>query len=553
MTGDSVESTRASGAAWRIAGIYAILAGIWIFLSDRALASMVSADTLARLTHFQTLKGLFFVLATASLLWLAVDRHTRAMERAAVRTRRIDAEYRQLVEQAEEGVWALDAAGMTTFANQRLEEMLGTDRLLGRPALDFAAGVSVEALSDLLMHCGNGERLTVEMPLRRADGVAVEARLVAGPAPRDAHGVGMLMMVTDLTERRSAETARRQSERRLASFLANMPGLAFVKGADGRYVMVEGAAKRDLPDSVLLRVGATAEELWPDLAATIAQGDAAALANGRSDPYMLVIATKLGIRHWMNVKFRMDDGSGEAVLGGLSIDLTDQIEARAALAESEARYRALATELERRVEDRTAELRAAKDDIESLLHLMTHGVGSSLRGLEEFGRTLARTQDGAMNDIGREATMRIVGAAARAGRMMQELMEFGRSGAHPPEPVSLALVAHEVVGRLERERAGLRVHLHGPLPMVLGHRVMLAEVLFCLLDDAAGSDGADIELTTHRIDDWVRLLVSRPEGRGDEPPVVRRGVERMNGRFGLDHDPAGKPMAWIELEVAGEG
>jgi hypothetical protein len=53
---------------WRIAGLvalYAILAGLWIYLSDEVVALL--APTPARLTHLQTLKGWTFVAVTATL------------------------------------------------------------------------------------------------------------------------------------------------------------------------------------------------------------------------------------------------------------------------------------------------------------------------------------------------------------------------------------------------------------------------------------------------------------------------------------------------------
>lgn len=57
--------------------VYAVLASLWIFFSDRALAALV--DDPLRLTQLQTYKGWFFVAATTLLLALLIRWRQRAM------------------------------------------------------------------------------------------------------------------------------------------------------------------------------------------------------------------------------------------------------------------------------------------------------------------------------------------------------------------------------------------------------------------------------------------------------------------------------------------
>ena len=55
-----------------IAGIYAIVAGLWIFLSDQVLFAIVQdADVVAQLS---VLKGIFFVSVTSLLLLIMMWR-----------------------------------------------------------------------------------------------------------------------------------------------------------------------------------------------------------------------------------------------------------------------------------------------------------------------------------------------------------------------------------------------------------------------------------------------------------------------------------------------
>lgn len=70
----------ATGVALYVMGIYAIVAGLWILLSDK-LASILAENT-GLLTQIQSYKGLAFVLVTALLLFLVLRREFLKRERA---------------------------------------------------------------------------------------------------------------------------------------------------------------------------------------------------------------------------------------------------------------------------------------------------------------------------------------------------------------------------------------------------------------------------------------------------------------------------------------
>jgi two-component system, OmpR family, phosphate regulon sensor histidine kinase PhoR len=79
-------------SALEIAAIYAVLGALWILLSDSVLESMVPDP--AMLTRLQTVKGWFYVLATALLLYALIRRSTamllRSEESLRQRTRELE-------------------------------------------------------------------------------------------------------------------------------------------------------------------------------------------------------------------------------------------------------------------------------------------------------------------------------------------------------------------------------------------------------------------------------------------------------------------------------
>ncbi len=60
---------------------------------------------------------------------------------------------------------------------------------------------------------------------------------------RDGEVLGGVAVTVDITARRKAEEALRESEARFASFMRHLPGLAWIKNVDGRYVFVNDAAE----------------------------------------------------------------------------------------------------------------------------------------------------------------------------------------------------------------------------------------------------------------------------------------------------------------------
>ena len=118
-----------------------------------------------------------------------------------------ESRFRQIVETAQEGIWVLDSAGRTTFANARMAEMLRCTipDLNTRTFFDFADDAELErhgqARSDISHQC--------DFHFRRQDGSDLWTLISASPI-RDESGliVGSINMVADITERKLVEDHR---------------------------------------------------------------------------------------------------------------------------------------------------------------------------------------------------------------------------------------------------------------------------------------------------------------------------------------------------------
>jgi PAS domain S-box-containing protein len=156
--------------------------------------------------------------------------------------------------------------------------------------------------------------------------------------------IGASKVARDITEQHRTADALRKSEDRFARFMDNLPGLAWVKDTDGRYVYANESAVNvfDTPRERLY--GKTDREIFPKLTAeSFEKNDqnAASLTSGLQT--VEVLEHKDGtVHHSIVSKFPIVDTDGKTTLiGGMAIDITDRLLAEEALGKSEEKYRTI--------------------------------------------------------------------------------------------------------------------------------------------------------------------------------------------------------------------
>ena len=135
-----------------------------------------------------------------------------------------------------------------------------------------------------------------------------DARLLASLARFAALGLRTLSLLGDETSaRRDAQVAvaaLRESEQRFGKFMQRLPGLAWIKDLDGRYVFVNDAAEQAFrrPREELL--GRTDTEIFPPhVAAQFRGNDAEALASGTGIETIETLEQGDGVHHSIVSKF----------------------------------------------------------------------------------------------------------------------------------------------------------------------------------------------------------------------------------------------------------
>jgi PAS domain S-box-containing protein/putative nucleotidyltransferase with HDIG domain len=261
-------------------------------------------------------------------LLITYGRDVTARVEAEEQARASEAEYRRMVEMASEGIWAMDGDYRTTFVNERMAQLLALTPadMLGRPVTDFMFDEDIGDHTARMSERREGQPGFYERRFRRSDGSELWT-IVSAVASTDDAGefAGSFAMFTDITERIAAETALAASEERFRRLAERVPGFVTIKDADQRYLYLSSLQGAKVSGGEEAWLGKLPGEVWFDDEAQQSRAAAErALAGEMVDE--LVRVGDDG-RHLRSVHFPIPLEDGSALVGGLMLDVTAQVEA----------------------------------------------------------------------------------------------------------------------------------------------------------------------------------------------------------------------------------
>ena len=152
-----------------------------------------------------------------------------------------------------------------------------------------------------------------------------------------------IILTLDITERKQVEDALRQSEERFSRFMQQLPGLAWIKDVEGRYVYANAAAERAFGTSLEKLYGKTDDDIFPpEFATQFRRNDEQALQDEKGIQVIETLRHEDGLHYSLVSKFPIPGADGNtALIGGTAFDITERRRAEEALRESEERFRAI--------------------------------------------------------------------------------------------------------------------------------------------------------------------------------------------------------------------
>lgn len=274
-------------------------------------------------------------------------RDVTELTRAEAAREEAEHRYQQIVEHASDGFLLAEVHGGLLALNQRVCEMTGytRDELLGMTPEDLLTPESLAAHPPEWGRLGDKEPVCLEREFLRKDGTTFPAEVSIVRIDAETS----VAVVRDVTERRQAEASLRESERRLATLMENLPGLVYRLHNDADWTVdfiSEGCvALTGYPQDAFYGdgKGVFANLTHPDDRQYVRQTVDTALAKEHPFQVTYRIITAEGDERWVWEQgrgIRGEDGS-VAYLEGFITDITERRAAEQALEESEERFQTL--------------------------------------------------------------------------------------------------------------------------------------------------------------------------------------------------------------------
>jgi PAS domain S-box-containing protein len=288
----------------------------------------------------------------------------------------------------------------------------------------------------------------------------------------------------DITYRKLAELQIENERTRLRTLIETIPDLIWLKDADGIYITCNpkferffGAKEKDI-------IGKTDYDFVPkELADNFRMNDNEALKEERPKTnHEWVTFADDGHQEFLEtIKTPMRDSENNLIgILGIARDITE-------VYQSQEEIKKLHANLERRVEERTAELNIANNELEAFAYTVSHDLRAPLRAINGFTKILTEDFANDMPDEAKHVCSVISENAEKMGQLIDDLLAFSRIGRCDLNfslidmNQIINLVYQELTDSEQRKKINFCVDL---LPTVMADNALIKQVWTNLISNA---------------------------------------------------------------------
>jgi two-component system sensor kinase FixL len=388
-----------------------------------------------------------------------------------------------IVSSSDDAIVSKTLDGTITSWNAGATNILGyeANEMIGQPITRIIPPELHEEEKRILARLRRGERIQHYETVRLAkDGRRVDISLTVSPLfNQSGKVVGASKVARDITERKLAEQALRESAARLRTLTETAVDGVILIDARGVVLMFNPACEKLFGYSADTVIGENVRMLMPE---PYRHEHDRYIANYRDtrDPKIIGIGREvIGLRKDGST-FPMDLSVGEARQDGESIfvgiirDLTSRKRTEAELEQARAEF-----------------VRVARvTTLGELTAAIAHEVNQPLTGLVSSGNACLRWLAGDVPNLkaARESVERMISAGSRAGEVTSRIRALVGKSPSQRDRLNINDAITEVIalirGEVQRNRISLRTKLSTDMPLVLGDRIQLQQVILNLMLNA---------------------------------------------------------------------
>jgi PAS domain S-box-containing protein len=377
---------------------------------------------------------------------------------------------------------------------------------------------------------------------------------------------GVAVLSIDITSRKRAEAAQRQSEQMLDFALRSANMVAWQWDIEQDVISFSHADNHIYGTVASYPSAQSFTTVYPDDLDAHRQKVWQCAHDGT--PYhstYRIIRPDTGAINWIDEwGFGLLDAEGKvSKLFGVAMESTERIEAEARLQNYADTLRELNATLEERVEQRTEELQRSNRELDQFAYVASHDLKAPLRAINHLATWIAEDAAEQLPLSSQEHLGKLQGRVRRMDTLLDDLLAYSRAGRqrHPAEMVDVGALIERVVASVA-PHPDFKVKLVGEMPMLRVEQPPLETVFRNLISNAykhhhnpgKGVVEISVDLTPPHQEGFVEFVVKdngpgiarefhgrifemfqtlkprdQVEGSGIGLAIVKRTVDRRGG------------------------